>query len=220
MFNFYRLYTHYIIPSTALLPIFFAVFKYKYLPKALKVIFWYVLISAIINLINRIYIIYGGNSILIYHLYGIFEFCCLSLYFMIFYDKKKRRQLIAIAITFAILCIINLLFIQNKEQFNSYTRPIGAILIALYSMQLLFKQNDSDTNVNWADNCYNWINTGLLLYYASGLLMFVSSNYILKANHTLIHIIFGVSESILALEYILFAIGFYKCKTKTTIFTS
>jgi hypothetical protein len=109
------------------------------------------------------------------------------------------------------LCIVNYLFIQNKIEFNTYTRPLEAIMIIVYSM--LYILNQSNDEQDWGDNIYNWINAGILLYFASCLFMFISSNYLLNAGKHINRIVWGAHDAILVIQYVLFAVGFYKCKT-------
>ncbi len=145
------------------------------------------------------------------HIYTIFEFLFISLFYSCFYGRKNRNIIYTIIGVFTVICIINYLFIQNKIEFNTYTRPLEAIMIIVYSMLYIFKQNNDEQN--WGDNIYNWVNTGILLYFASCLFMFVSSNYLLNAGKHINRIVWGAHDTILVIQFILFAVGFYKCKT-------
>jgi hypothetical protein len=84
-------------------------------------------------------------------------------------------------------------------------------MIIVYSMLYILKQNNDDQN--WGDNMYNWINAGILLYFASCLFMFISSNYLLNAGRHINRIVWATHDTILVIQFILFAVGFYKCKT-------
>jgi len=86
-------------------------------------------------------------------------------------------------------------------------------------MQFIFKQSERDDKDNWGADGLNWINTGILIYYSSGLFLFMTSNYFLTVSRFMGYLIWSVHDTILLLEYILFAIGFYKCKTQQTTFT-
>jgi hypothetical protein len=154
---------------------------------------------------------YSYYTAYLLHIYTIFEFLFISLFYSSFYERKHRNIFYAIIAVFTAICIINFLFIQTTIGFNTYTRPLEAIMIIVYSMLYILKQNNDDQN--WGDNMYNWINAGILLYFASCLFMFISSNYLLNAGRHINRIVWATHDTILVIQFILFAVGFYKCKT-------
>lgn len=217
MFNFYLIYAYYIVPATILIPVFIAIFNYQALPKPFKIIFWFLIFSGTLNLVNLIAIKHGYNSITLINIYTIFEFIFLALFYSEFFEKPGRRVIAVLMAVFTIICVINYFFIQNKIEFNTYTRPLGAIMLIVFSMLFILKQTNDEES--WTDNKYNWINAGILLYYASCLFMFIFSNYLLSASQAVNRLVWTIHDTILIFEYILFAVGFNKCKTQQTIST-
>jgi hypothetical protein len=207
----YLIYVTYIVPATILIPVFIGVKHYPFLTKPLKIILWFVIFSGLANLVNLILIASKYFTANLLHIYTIFEFLFISLYYSKFYSNKKQNWIYALIAAFSALCIINYLFIQNKIEFNTYTRPLEAIIIIVYSMLFILKQNNDEQN--WGDNIYNWINAGILIYFASCLFMFIFSNYLLAAGKLINRIVWSAHDTILVFQYVLFAVGFYKCKT-------
>jgi hypothetical protein len=208
----YLIYVMYIVPATILLPVLIALKNYKFLTKPLKAIFWFLIFSGSLNLINLILIAFHHFTAQLFSIYTVIEFLFLSLFYSNFYEKKRQNVIYLVIVVFIILCIVNYLFIQNKIEFNTYTRSTGAIVLIIYSLLFILKQNNEEQN--WGDNIYNWINAGILLYLASCLFMFIFSNYLLSAGDHINKIVWGTHDTILIIEYILFAVGFYKCKTQ------
>ena len=201
----------YIVPATIFLPILIALKNYTFLTKPLKIIFLFLLFSGSINLVNLILVSFHRPTTYLFHIYTAFEFLFLSLFYSSFYGKKQRNKIHLVVVVFVVFCVVNYLFIQNRIEFSTYTRSVGAIILILYSLLFILKQNNEEQN--WGDNIYNWINTGILLYLASCLFMFIFSNYLLSAGRRVNMIVWIAHDTILIFEYILFAVGFYKCKT-------
>ncbi|WP_345214034.1 hypothetical protein [Mucilaginibacter gynuensis] len=158
----------------------------------------------------------GFYTTFIFHIYTIFEFFFLSLFYLQVFGKKWEKIIIPLIVVFALLCIGNFLFVQNKIEFNTYTRPIEVIITMVYGTYFINRQNIVDENISWSSNGLNWINTGILVYYASNLFMFIFFNYLVTGKRHLFDIVLVVHDTLLITEYVLFAIGFSKCKTILT----
>ncbi|MFD0765568.1 hypothetical protein ACFQZI_11960 [Mucilaginibacter lutimaris] len=210
----FNIYAFYVVPPTVLIPIAFALLNFNQLTKPLKIIFWYLVFSSAFNLLSIILIQTHHTTLWMLHVYAIVEFMFHSLFYSMFFSKKKRGIFLGLIIGFTALCIVNFLFIQNKIEFNTYTRPLGAIIIIVYSLLFILKQQNDEQS--WGGNIYNWINTGILLYFASCLFMFIFSNYLL-ASPDISRLVWAIHDTILIFEYLLIAVGFYKCRTRQTI---
>ncbi|MET3978842.1 membrane-associated HD superfamily phosphohydrolase [Mucilaginibacter sp. UYP25] len=210
----FNIYASYIVPPTVLIPIVFALLNFTQLTTPLKIIVWYLIFSGLFNLLSLVLISMHHTTTWMMHLYGIIEFIAHSLFYSMFFSKEKRKLFTGLIFGFTILCIVNYFFIQNKIEFNTYTRPLGAIIIIVYSLLFILKnQNDEES---WGDNIYNWINAGILLYFASCLFMFIFSNYLL-ASPDISRLVWAIHDTVLIFEYLLFAVGFYKCRALQTI---
>lgn len=207
----YRAYTEYIVPASIFLPLTTAFLNYKCLTWPLKIILYFVLFSGIMNLVSIILMYHGWHTSFMIHIYTIFEFAFISLFYLNFFRKSWHKPILISIGVFSILCIVNLIFIQNRFELNTYTRSLEAVMIIGYCVTFLNQQSSIDNERSWGSNSLNWINLGILIYYASGLFMFIASNYFLQ-HKELALFIFPMLDTFLLFEYILFAIGFYKCK--------
>lgn len=210
MFDFYATY---IVPASALFPIFFGLRNFRHLPPAFIILLIYIIAGSVINLISLILTAHGRYSVYLIHIYTIIEFTCIAILFSCIFSKKWRLPIYLLIIIFDAWCTINYLFIQNKIEFNTYKRPIAAFIIVAFCMYYVTKNGTEERR--WSDDNFNWVNTGLLMYYAVGVVVFISFNFFLKLN-IFTEIIWAFHNTILLIEYILFAIGFYKCRLQTT----
>jgi len=207
----YRLYAEYIITATVFLPLITAFLNYKRLTWPLKIILYFLLFSGILNLIAIILAHHHRHTLSLLHIFTIFEFAFISLFYLNLFKKSWRKPILILIGAFSLLCIVNLIFIQTGLQFNTYTLSLEAVIIIGYCVQFLNQQSSIDTEHSWGSNSLNWINAGILIYYASGLFMFIASNYFLQHKELAVFI-YPILDTFLLFEYILFAIGFYKCK--------
>ncbi|RFZ90303.1 hypothetical protein D0C36_21125 [Mucilaginibacter conchicola] len=210
MFVFYATY---IVPASALIPIFIGLNNYRFLPAAFKILLAFVIFGSLFNLLMIIIASKGYYTVKLMSFYTAMEFAFIAAMFSRIFDKKWRVSIYILVAVFAALCTFNQVFIQNKIEFNTYTRPIGALIIVAFCMAYTIK-NSSNLRP-WAADSFNWVNTGILIFYAVGFFMFVSYNFFLKRT-LFSDIIWGLIDTILIIEYILFAIGFSKCRSQTT----
>jgi FlaA1/EpsC-like NDP-sugar epimerase len=213
------IYTSFIVPLTVLFPIYYAFKNYPFLSRAFKIILAFIIFSAVLNAISQVMARgFHLHTLSLFHIYTPFEFAFIIAFFAEFYGKRTRYLMYGLAAAFAVFCLFNTLFIENTTKFDSISRSVDAIILIAYSM-LFFYKNNNDLDSKWSEHSSNWIVAGILLYYASSLFMFIFFNMITLPG-TMTIIIWTGNATILIIEYVLFAIGFHKCRAQQTISTS
>jgi len=208
-----------IVPLSILIPITVAAIYYKYLCRAVHILLLYLLASGIINLTAIIQSSTNNHPLL--HLYTIVEFVLLMIYFRRI-DKGTSLQRLSnmLLVFFPLLCIINVLFFQSQYSFNTYVRPIEALIFIVYSLRFFIISANIENEESWSSGSLNWINSGLLLYFSSSLFLFIFSNTIsIRLSHDVKMVIWNIHDSFVLILYLLMAYGFSKCKPsqKTSI---
>lgn len=211
MFDFYSTY---IVPISALIPIFIGLRNYLCLPAPFKLLLFFTIAGSLLNLISLIMMAHHYHTVGLFHFYTILEFTFITLIFSYVYDKRWRPYMYFMVAIFDIFCVINYFFIQNKIEFNTYSRPICAFIIVAFCMGYVIKKGADEKK--WTDDNFNWINAGLLMYYAVGFIIFIFFNFFLERN-IFTDIVWTFHDTILIIEYVLFAIGFSKCRSQITI---
>ena len=210
------IYNTFIVPLTIIFPFIYAYRNYQYLNRALKILLAFLIFSAIANAIGTV-IARGFHmrTTFMVHIYTPFEFAFLSFFFAEFYRKPAKNIIYGITAVFVVFCLYNSLFIQKAMIINSYSRSVDAIILIIYSM-LYFLRSSNDIDARWKLQVNNWMVTGILLYYSSALFMFIFFNYLLLSDE-MSYVIWNIHNTILIIEYILFAIGYSKCRFPQTI---
>ncbi|RZL48334.1 MAG: hypothetical protein EOP00_09495 [Pedobacter sp.] len=199
----------YIVPLSILLPILFGLLYYQNSTPGSKLLFYYLIASGSINL-TAILLVANGvkNNLPLLHLYTIVEAVFILSYLRtLFLNNLTQKILLIITILFPILCIINFTFIQSIFTFNTYTRPLEAILITFFCLLFLYQSGFTE---NWLKKPSSWFNVGILIYFPVVCIIFIVSNYIVfvakdKNLNTLIWEFHGAMS---LLMYVFWAKGF------------
>jgi len=171
-------YQGYVVPTFSLLPVVSGLAWYKKLGKALHALVIYLCIGLVINIWGIVLAQQGKNNLALLHFYTMFELVAVMWYYQrAFAAKWATLWTIIIMIVYPILCVVNFTFFQNIHQFNTYTRPLEAIIIIVFSGIYLggegkFEQKGTNHNSG------RWVAWGFLLYFCSSLFLFTFSNVI------------------------------------------
>jgi len=86
----------------------------------------------------------------------------------------------------------------------------------IYSLIYFAQNNEDGIEKKWVVNPINWVSTGLLLYFSGALFIFSFSNMTslqkVSKYHSLDVLIWDIHATLLLIMYLLFAIGFSKCR--------
>jgi hypothetical protein len=208
----------YIAPATILFPIIAFLTNRRFATSALKVLFGYLVMAAVINTIAIILAMNDHRNLWLLHLYTILETGILLFFFIQLTPGRKAKGFFwTLLVAFPMACIINWLFFQNASNFNTYTRSIESVLIICAASYYWLSSGKENLNTAWTDNPLNWIISGLLLYFAGALFLFLFSNYLemvrqTKPDDPVYYIIWLIHGCFVVIMYILFGIGFLKSK--------
>ncbi|MES2419025.1 MAG: hypothetical protein V4541_12620 [Bacteroidota bacterium] len=196
-----------IVPFSILLPILIALFNYKSANIEAKLLFYYLVISGLINLTALILVEYRMRNLPLLHLYTLIEAVFLLSYFRsIFKDKIIKKALLILIVLFPILCILNFTFLQSIYTFNTYTRPLEAILITFFCLLYLYRSGFTE---NWLQKPINWFNMGILIYFPAGFIIFTLSNYLVaNPNKSMNTMVWSIHAVLVLLMYLTWARGF------------
>lgn len=196
-----------IVPCSILIPIYLFIPKFKVANKEFKTLFYFLLISGIINTTAIVIRKYHVSNLPLLHLYTIIEALFILGYFRYIFVEPLIKKVIAfLMVLFPVLCILNFSFLQSIYSFNTYTRPLEAILITFFCMLYLYKSKFSE---NWLNNPINWINGGILIYFPAASIIFILSNYLTKSSNASMNtMVWNIHAALVLLMYLAWARGF------------
>jgi len=123
-------------------------------------------------------------------------------------SKEIKKIVTIVLIGFPILCIINLLFWQGINNYNSITYSLGCLLIIFLSIYYFFELFKLQHAVRLIVDSGFWICTGLLFYYCVSFPVFVSVNLIKNFSIQLGELVTFVLMIMNVILYSLFCIAF------------
>ena len=202
------MFVTFVVPLSILIPILFALLNYDKLQSASRLLFFYLIISGLINLAAIILVKFRMTNLPLLHVYTIMEAIFLLSYFrVIFTDPLIKKALLYIIILFPILCILNFTFLQSIYTFNTHTRPLEAIIITFFCLLYLYKSGFTE---NWISKPTNWFNMGILIYFPVACIIFILSNYLVfgRMNKAMNSMVWDLHAVFVMLMYLLWAKGF------------
>ncbi len=153
----------------------------------------------------------GTNNLFLFHLYPSAELIVyLFIYRVHFTERHIPRTLLIIGLAFVFLSIINSLFIQKIDEFNTYGRSIESLILSILSITFLIINIQKWKGNSNQGQAIFWINTGALLYFPLNLVFFVMSNFLLKNYSNTFHNSLWTFHALLSFtQYFLFTIAIY-----------
>jgi hypothetical protein len=206
------LYLAVIVPAFTFIPITMGVCVYHNTSRAQRAILVYLGVAVVVNCIASIYS--RSNNLPLLHLYTAIEFVLLLRFYQYTLPGKRIQQWIRILrIAFPVGCVVNALFIQSIYSFNTYTRPVEAIILLLFSLLYMMHSAKQVNQQQWTRIPENWSNAGILIYFSGALSQFTFSNIAgIQAPHDIMMIIWDIHATLVLVMYISCAIGFSKCR--------
>lgn len=203
------MYASIIVPLSILIPIFFAVYNYKKAETAPRLLLFYLIISGLINLCALLLVQFRMRNLPLLHVYTLVEAVFLFAYFRsIFIENRIKKILSLLMLIFPVICIINFSFFQSIYSFNTYTRPLEAILVTFFCLLYFYKARHAE---HWLDKPVNWFNMGVLIYFPVAFIIFVISNYLIyvSMNKAMNSIVWDLHATLVLFMYLIWAKGFH-----------
>lgn len=162
-----------IVPLCILLPLLIGLIKYNKLSVTGKIVFWYLVIAAIINTAATITArVFHTNNLPLSHLLTVIEMSVIAwLYTQLIFFEKYKTKLLAFIFLFSSLCVLNAIFFQSIFTFSSYTRSIESIICLFLALNYYAKLAAEGAPPLKMANFY--FNTGIFLYFSGALMLFI-----------------------------------------------
>lgn len=205
-----------IVPLSMLLPLFIAVFRWRFLTRQAKYLFLYILVTVLINFTAiAIGKFLHKNNMPLVHLLTVTDVVILLFYYKALFNHKNKMQLyLSMSAAFIVVCIINAIFFQSIYTYSSYTRSLEALICILFALNYFARlASDAGTQVKIIRQPDFYFNVGIFLYFSGAFMLFIFSNFVIKGlSKANFLIIWDIHNSLLLLMYLLFSMGFLLCK--------
>lgn len=192
----------------------YAALIYKKLGNELKVFSIFLFLSCILQGISLVLWFKEVNNLPVLHIYVVLGFINLAWFYnTLLADFINKRVIWISTLVFTVFSVLNSLFVQPVFKFNSNAVTLQSILIIILSLSTYMLLLNKIVKEKRKDvlKSFNWINSGLFIYYSSTLIIFFFGNLIthrfsmtLNLYAWLLHSFFSV------IMYCCFFIGLWK----------
>jgi hypothetical protein len=202
-----------IVPLSILLPLFYGFLRWEQIGQSGKVVIFYLLISAFINLGADLLLFNRAANLPLLHVYTAIEFIVLSSFYKHLLQSRRSTLILTISqVVFLLLCVINAIFFQSPLTFNSYSLSAGALGMMLMAVNYFAKLATASSGQRVSNQPEFWFNTALFLYFSGSSMLYIASNFLLQVSRKEFQLLWNIHAFFVFFMYILFTIGFIKCK--------
>jgi hypothetical protein len=179
--------TRLILPLSCI-PVFltavYALVVYRKLKREYQVFSWFLVFSGIIQLITLTLWWLRKPNLVYLHIYVIGGFFCLAWFYrVVLKDFIHPRIVDTVIVLFTIFAVLNSIFGKSITAFDSTGSTVEAALIIIFALStFLLTQNEIVRNGNLVElRGLNWINSGLLIFFASTILLYYFGDTIMRS---------------------------------------
>ncbi|MBO2011382.1 hypothetical protein [Hymenobacter negativus] len=149
-------------------------------------------------------------NLYILHTYTILEFNVIALFYHHFFARFYPRWLVpGLMAGFTVLAVLNSIFLQDLTHSNTYARSLESLLVIALALLCYYKVLTELPAKRLNHYPVFWINTGLLLYFASNIFFFMLSNALLKQPKQVSFMAWGLHALLMALMHLFIGIGLW-----------
>lgn len=205
----------YLSSLSSLIPLIASIVKNKTLNSSLRVLFLYLLVSFITELISTIFA-KNGNGIRNYIIQNIFTMLECGLIAGIYYQHFTSKQS-KIMVTIALIFILTVALIRfglleeiNKRDavINTLESCFFIILAYLYFNKLMFELNITSLG----DYYFFWLNSAFLIYFSGAFFLFLFNDFLITCDLQRFYLLYSLHLIINIAYNTLLAIGVCKIK--------
>ncbi len=187
--------------------------NYLRFPVELKVVSWYIFLSIIVQFYSQYLASQKIHNLYLLHIFVPASFVLFSIFYQkVFAHFIHRHALWWILGLFLLFSILNSIFWQDLDTFNSYALSLESVLLIIYSLSLfalLLNESVREEKKEILPSL-RWINSGILIYYTSGLLIFYFGDLLTHFSKVRFEISWLFHSFIYIIQFICISIGLWK----------
>lgn len=203
-------------PWIIIAPFLLSVVRYNRLSKALKIMTWYLLLSALTQAGSLLLWKESINNLPLLHVFTVLEFFLLFTYYSVqskpFLPKFWFYGILILFLSFALL---DAFVLESLHSFNIYTRSLEAFIFIACSVHWFIHSLTIESKaVIPEQNALKYMNAGFFIYFSGSLILFAFSNYINHLGRPLLMNIWTLHTLLLIVLYLFILTGFWKTSRK------
>lgn len=206
-------YFEYLSETSGYLPLLISILRFKTLNSTFRVLSIYLLLSILSDRISKSVESSVETMNGIYNTFTLLE--CTLFTIILYKQYKGKKYQLGSKILFTIFLVTAFYHFVIEGNFYdgdsvvSTTEAATLTLLAAYNFYLMI--ND-DSLPDLSKYGFFWINTGIVIYFSSAFVLFLSNDFIERATGQAGYILWGTHLLLNVITNVLFAIGIWKVK--------
>ncbi len=182
--NIIYTFLFYLSFASLLFPLISGIIKIKTLSNSLRVLFFYIIISALTEASS--YILTDKHLkayFVIQNIFILLEFASLLLIYMIEYRSRTIRLVIAsFYATYLVISFIQFYKHGINFQENSILSVSESIVLIIWAIYFFYKIQEEMKIPSLKDYSFFWLNCAILIYFSSALILFIFDDYLTRCS--------------------------------------
>ncbi|MEW7281131.1 hypothetical protein ABW636_21250 [Aquimarina sp. 2201CG1-2-11] len=176
-----------------IIPLLISGFKLRSLNKVQIRLVYLLLTVLLVESISNILWYQKVNNLPVYHFYTVLEFLLITaIYKKVLASLFSKLFFIIISSSFVLFAVINTLFFQDLQTFNSNTTTLTGVVVIFFSLCYFYALLKEVKYSTLETNPMFWINSGFLIYFSSNLILFFMNNSLFKGITEASYILWGL----------------------------
>ena len=197
--------------ASIILPILASILRFRDLTKGLRILAFYALVSFITDFSSLLVLeVFKSDNFIILHYFTFVEYGLLTLYYRSLSRNKNIRIFLVLSVAFFLLLdIIFSIIFKSIKAFDAYSTGIECILMIFISLCYFYSIFKELRIVRLERDPSFWINSGVLLYFAGTLFLFLCADILLNSNKETYVKYWGINLIINIIFSVFLAIGIW-----------
>jgi hypothetical protein len=153
---------------------------FRKLSRGLRVLVLYAGIAFLTEVISFILVRQGIKTLFISHIFTVIEFAFLVLIFSLWQKNRMLSLILRATIPINTFVVFMGLLFEGATHFNSFSGPLANLVLVAASAHTLFELNKEEHYVSVWRLPQFWVSSGVLVYYASTLVVFSLTNVLIQ----------------------------------------
>ncbi len=196
--------------ATILLPLVAGCLRYKKLSVSMHILLLLLLYSSINTAVTSWLAIKGINNLLFINIFTLVELTLLGWVFHRVFESRGLKGFTMVAIlACAAFSVINLFFIQGLSAINSYSLALGSMLLTVLALLFYYKIFREEKVQRLERYPLFWLSSGVLLYFAGNLFVFLFSSYVLSDSPNALYAEWSIHSVLYIMTNLIYTAAFW-----------
>lgn len=167
-------------------------------------LFGFVVFTFLGEVASRVLFELGINNMYLFHVYSFGEVFFICMIYRSLSNTERQRNIILIGfLIFQSISILNLVFFENIEHFNSVQRYVEMMIVYSLLSNFIVRAVNDPTRRPFEQDPAILLTLGLMIYFLGTLFLFIYGNEVLSGSNNNYWILHGIFNIFLNAVYVL-----------------